>query len=100
LSQQTFLTKQAEFTFYTGAAGWSTMFPDDNEVQEAVASYVMDALPSGRGLEKNPLTWVGQKLAASNNTVANSIIQVRNTFYITSACLSTCTFCVFTQSMY
>mmetsp|Transcript_16594 Transcript_16594/g.27975 ORF Transcript_16594/g.27975 Transcript_16594/m.27975 type:complete len:365 (+) Transcript_16594:243-1337(+) len=67
--------REAEFTFYTGAAGWSTMFPDDNEVQEAVASYVMDALPSGRGLEKNPLTWLGQKLAASNNTVANSIIQ-------------------------
>eukprot|EP00976_Prorocentrum_cordatum_P024614 500694-Prorocentrum_minimum.AAC.1 len=68
---------QAEFTFYTGAAGWSTMFPDDKEVQEAVLSYVMDALPSGRGLERNPLTWVGKKLAATNNSVANFVIEVR-----------------------
>jgi len=67
--------QQAEFTFYRGAAGWSTMYPDDKEVQDAVLSYVSDALPAGRGLEDNPLTWFGQWLSKRNSPLGNEIIK-------------------------
>jgi hypothetical protein len=69
--------RQAEFTFYAGAAGWSTMYPDGAEVEKAVQAYVAEALPSGKGLEANPLTFIGQVVARSGTAAAKQFIRVR-----------------------
>ncbi|KAK9863864.1 hypothetical protein WJX84_012443 [Apatococcus fuscideae] len=41
----------ATFTCYPDAAGWSTMQPNDAEVQEGVASYLQNSLRTRAGLE-------------------------------------------------
>eukprot|EP00854_Cymbomonas_tetramitiformis_P002792 gene2792-3584_t len=67
---------EVAFTFYRGAAGWSSMCPDDGEVADAVQSFVKEALPNRVGMELNPLTFIGQQLARSSSGVAQWIIQV------------------------
>jgi hypothetical protein len=73
------LIAQAEFTFYPGAAGWSTMYPDHAEVEKAVQAYVEEALPLLKGLQRNPLTLLGQAIARTDNAAAKRFIRVRNT---------------------
>jgi len=68
-------TSTAEFTFYPGAAGWSTMYPDHAEVEKAVQAYVEEALPLLKGLERNPLTLLGQAIARTDNPSAKRFIR-------------------------
>eukprot|EP00238_Polyblepharides_amylifera_P000964 CAMPEP_0196573734 /NCGR_PEP_ID=MMETSP1081-20130531/3589_1 /TAXON_ID=36882 /ORGANISM="Pyramimonas amylifera, Strain CCMP720" /LENGTH=308 /DNA_ID=CAMNT_0041891555 /DNA_START=221 /DNA_END=1148 /DNA_ORIENTATION=- len=68
---------QGEIVFYSGAAGWSTLHPNDAEVREAVEAYVLGALPSGLGLEgETPLIMLGQWLAKLDFPLTNFIIKV------------------------
>ncbi|KAL0041879.1 hypothetical protein WJX79_007585 [Trebouxia sp. C0005] len=51
-----------EFTFYTAAAGWSTMYPDDEEVQGAMQVFLERALSGLQGIDSSMLTSAGQLL--------------------------------------
>ena len=53
------------------------MYPDHAEVEKAVQAYVEEALPLLKGLERNPLTLLGQAIARTDNASAKRFIRVR-----------------------
>lgn len=54
-----------EFTFYTAAAGWSTMYPDNEEVQGAMQVFLEQSLSGLQGIDSSLLTSAGQLLQST-----------------------------------
>jgi len=52
-------------THGSARAGWSTRFPDDGEVTDAMGVYLQHALPALAGLERSPLNLAAAALQVS-----------------------------------
>lgn len=54
--------QQATFTLYTEAAGWSSMQPDDAEVEANMGVFLRRSLASGAGIAPGWAAWAGRLL--------------------------------------
>ena len=53
---------KVQLTFYPSASGWSTMYPDEQEVLSAMDVFLEKSLANLDGIEATPWAKVGQAL--------------------------------------
>lgn len=53
---------EVQLTFYPSASGWSTMYPDDEEVLSAMDVFLEKSLSSLKGIDATPWAKIGQVL--------------------------------------
>ena len=56
---------EVQLTFYPSASGWSTMYPDEQEVLSAMDVFLEKSLSNLAGIEATPWARVGQLLQKS-----------------------------------